>query len=141
MMAMKQALLLIAGAAALAFATPAFAKPGNGHGKGNKGHSALLHGSHGKGSLYGKGLGGCPPGHAKNPACMPPGQYKKLFEVGQRVPLGYRGLLGYDALPYDLRNRYGAGLDPYSRYIYRDDYLYRVDPATMVVSQILRAIL
>ena len=133
--------ILIAGAAALAIASPALAKPGNGHGKGNKAHSALLHGEHGKGSQYGKGLGGCPPGHSKHPGvCMPHGQYKKLFEVGQRVPLGYRGLLGYDGLPYDLRNRYGAGLDPYSRYIYRDDYLYRVDPKTRVVSEILRAI-
>src|SRR5688572_16485070 len=126
---MKQALLL-AGAAALAFASPAYAKPGNGHGKGNKGHSALLHSEHGKGSLYGKGLGGCPPGHAKVVPCMPPGQHKKIFGVGQRVPLGYPGLLGYEALPYDLRSRYGGGLDPNSRYIYRDDYLYRVDPAT-----------
>lgn len=135
-------LILLAGAAALGFASPAIAKPGNGHGKGHKGQSALLHGQHGKGSLYGKGIGGCPPGHAKHPGvCMPHGQFKKLFEVGQRVPLGYRGLLGYDGLPYDLRNRYGANLDPYSRYIYQDDYLYRVDPRTMVVSQILRAIL
>ena len=140
-MAMKQA-LLIAGAAALAFASPAYAKPGNGHGKGNKGHSALVHGDHGKGSLFGYGRGGGPPGLAKkSPACIPPGQAKQLFNVGQRVPLGYGGLLGYDALPYDLRNRYGAGLDPYSSYIYQDDYLYRVDPRTMVVSQILRAIL
>src|SRR3990170_3589020 len=93
-------LILLAGAAALGFASPAIAKPGNGHGnshKGHKGHSALLHGEHGKGSLYGKGIGGCPPGHAKHPGvCMPHGQFNKLFNVGQRVPLGYRGLLGYD---------------------------------------------
>ena len=133
-------LFLIAGAAALAIASPAIAKPGKGNA--HKGHSAHLHGEHGKGSLYGKGLGGCPPGHSKHPGvCMPHGQYKKLFEVGQRVPFGYRGLLGYNGLPYDIRDRYGAGLDPYSRYIYQDDYLYRVDPRTMVVSQILRAIL
>ena len=133
-------LFLIAGAAALGFASPAIAKPGKGNA--HKGHSAHLHGEHGKGSLYGKGLGGCPPGHSKHPGvCMPHGQYKKLFEVGQRVPFGYRGLLGYNGLPYDIRDRYGAGLDPYSRYIYQDDYLYRVDPRTMVVSQILRAIL
>ena len=138
-------LILLAGAAALGFASPAIAKPGNGHGnshKSHKGQSALLHGEHGKGSLYGYGLGGCPPGLAKkSPACIPPGQAKKLFNVGQRVPLGYRGLLGYNGLPYDVRDRYGAGLDPYSRYIYQDDYLYRVDPRTMIVSQILRAIL
>src|SRR5687768_17034302 len=75
-------LILLAGAAALGFASPAIAKPGNGHGKSHKGHkgqSALLHGEHGKGSLYGKGIGGCPPGHAKHPGiCMPHGQYKKL---------------------------------------------------------------
>ena len=131
-------LILIACAAALGFASPAIAKPGNGHGQGY----AHVHGDHGQGSLYGYGLGGCPPGLAKKtPACVPPGQAKKLFNVGQRVPLGYRGLLGYNGLPYDIRDRYGAGLDPYSRYIYQDDYLYRVDPRTMIVSQILRAIL
>ena len=134
--------ILLAGAAALAFASPAYAKPGKAHGKGHKGHSALLHGDHGKGSQYGYGLGGCPPGLTKKtPRCVPPGQAKHLFNVGQRVPFGYRGLLGYDALPGDLRHHYGSGLDPYSRYIYRDDYLYRVDPRTMVVSEILRAIL
>ena len=133
---MKQA-LLIAGAMALASASPAFAKPGKGHGHDN--HPA--HANQGKGSLYGKGLGGCPPGHAKNSECMPPGQYKKLFNVGQRVPLGYRGLLAYNALPYDLRNRYGTRIDPRSRYIYQDNHLYRVDPRSMVVSEVLRTIL
>ena len=137
---MKHA-LLIASAAAFAFAPPAFAKPGNGHGKGHgKGPSALVHGDHGKGSLYGYGLGGCPPGLAKKAMpCVPPGQAKRLFNVGQRVPLGYNGLLGYDRLPYDVRSRYA--LDPASRYIYRDDYLYRVDPRTMVVREVLSAIL
>ena len=121
---MKQVILL-AGAATLAFAGAAHAKPPHaGHGK---------HGAH--------VAGHCPPGLAKkNAACMPPGQYKKLFEVGQRVPHGYNGLLGYNALPYDLRQRYG-GLDPYGRYIYDQNYLYRVDPTTMVVREILRAIL
>ena len=139
---MKQVLLL-AGAAALAFATPALAKPGKGHGNGHgKGRSALVHGDHGKGSLYGLGRGGCPPGHSKHPPmCISHGRYKQEFAIGQRLPLGYRGLLGYDALPYDLRSRYGTRLDPYSRYIYRDDYLYRVDTRTMVISEILRSIL
>ncbi|HEU5284897.1 MAG TPA: hypothetical protein VFU20_00125 [Sphingomicrobium sp.] len=131
-------LILLAGAALLASAGPALAKPN--HAKHNKGqHARVLHDHRGH---VGYGTGGCPPGLAKqNAECMPPGQHKKLFAVGQRVPSGYRGLLGYDALPYDLRSRYGTGLDPYSRYIYRDDYLYRVDPRTMVVSEILRAIL
>ena len=131
-------LILLAGTAALATAGPAIAKPN--HAKhANKGHHArVIGGDH----PFAPGVGGCPPGLAKKtPACVPPGQAKRLFNVGQRVPLGYRGLLGYDGLPYDVRSRYGAGLDPYSRYIYRDDYLYRVDPRTMVVSEILRAIL
>ena len=131
-------ILLIAGASLLASAGPALAKPN--HSKHSKGQHARVLQDH-RGHV-GYGTGGCPPGLAKkNAQCMPPGQHKKLFSVGQRVPYGYNGLLGYDALPYDLRNRYGAGLDPYSRYIHRDDYLYRVDPRTMVVSEILRAIL
>jgi hypothetical protein len=72
---------------------------------------------------------------------MPPGQYKKQFEVGQRVPKGYDGLRSYNSLPYEMRMRYGGTLDPKARYIYDQNYLYRVDPATMVVRQILRSIL
>lgn len=121
---MKQMILLL-GAAMLASTGAAQAQPGHSRGHGaHPGHAAR----------------GCPPGLAKkNPQCMPPGQYKKLFEVGQRVPHGYQGLLGYEALPDDLRRHHG-GLDPYGRYIYDQNYLYRVDPATMVVREILRAI-
>ena len=36
---------------------------------------------------------------------------------------------------------YGGALDPDSRYIYDQQYLYRVDPTTMVVRQILRLLL
>jgi hypothetical protein len=66
---------LFAGAAALVFAAPAGAKPGNGHG-----------GGHGSGFGFhwdrrdpvGYGVGGCPPGLArKHNGCMPPGQAKK----------------------------------------------------------------
>ena len=128
-------LILLAGVAALASAGPAFAKPNHSKHANKHQHVNVL-------GAQGYGIGGCPPGLAKkNAECMPPGQHKKLFNVGQRVPRGFNGLLGYNALPYDLRNRYGAGLDPYSRYIYRDDYLYRVDPRTMVVNEVLRAIL
>lgn len=132
-------LILIAGAAALASAGPALAKPAHaGHGK-NPGNVPLA--AQGFGAQYGKGKGGCPPGHSKNPLCMPPGQYKKMFEIGQSVPLGYRRLVGYNALPQALRNHYGPQLDPASRYAYDNAYLYRVDPRTMVVQQVLNAIL
>jgi len=131
-------LILIAGAATLAFTGPALAKPGNGHGQGNAHANAHALGVQGP---VGYGAGGCPPGLAKkNPPCVPPGQAKKLFGVGQRVPLGYHGLLGYNSLPYNVRNYYGNQLDPYSRYVYDQNYLYRVDPKTMLVSQILSAL-
>lgn len=132
-------LILIAGAATFAFAGPALAKPGNGHGQGNPHANAHALGVNGP---VGYGVGGCPPGLAKkNPPCMPPGQAKKLFGVGQHVPLGYQGLLGYNNLPYNVRNYYGQQLDPYSRYVYDQNYIYRVDPKTMLVQQILSALI
>jgi hypothetical protein len=125
--------LLLAGAAALASTSPALAKPGKGQGKHHavKGHNA--HAGH-----VGYGTGGCPPGLAKK-GCLPPGQAKKLFSVGQRLPYGYNSYTPYGSIPYNLRNRYG--LDDNYRYIYRDDYLYQVDPSTLVVQRILNAIL
>ena len=132
---MKQ-LTLLASIAIIASAAPAYAKPD--HVKHGKGKSAE-HVTH---APVGYGAGGCPPGlRSKNPECMPPGQHKKLFQVGQRVPYGYQGLMGYNALPYDVRTRYGSALDPQQRYIYDNNYLYRVDPTTMLVSQVLQAVL
>lgn len=129
---MKQA-FLIAGAAALAFAGPAFAKPGNGHGNPH---------AYGFEGPVGYGVGGCPPGLAKkHNGCLPPGQAKKLFNVGQRFRLGYGGLnpYAYNQIPYDLRRQYG--LSPYGNYYYGDGYLYRVDPRTMLVQQVISALL
>jgi len=126
--------LLIASAAALAFAGPVAAKPGNGHGN-----------DHGYGYGYedrgpvGYGVGGCPPGLAKkHNGCMPPGQAKKLLR-GQRFPEGFGTRYGYQQIPYDLRSRYG--LSPYDRYYYDNGYLYRVDPKTLVVEQVISALL
>jgi hypothetical protein len=117
---MKQ-MLLLAGAMALGVAGPALAKPGNGHGNP---HAYGLQGP------VGYGVGGCPPGLAKK-GCIPPGQAKKLFNVGQRFRLGYGGLnpYGFNQIPYDLRRQYG--LSPYGKYYYGNGYLYRVDPRTM----------
>lgn len=115
-------ILILAGAAALATAAgPALAKPG--HGKHHGNHAAMGH---------------CPPGLAKK-GCMPPGQAKKLYNVGQRLPYGYNGFTPYGSIPYDLRDRYD--LDDDYRYIYRDDYLYQVDPTTLIVQQVLGALL
>ncbi len=130
---MKQ-LLLLAGAAAFAFAAPAMADPGKGKGKGNP------HAGHHVGGPGGFGVGGCPPGLAKkNNGCLPPGQAKKLYNIGQRFPLSYGHRWGFDQIPYDMRTRYG--FDPRDQYYYGDGYLYRVDPATMLISQVVSAIL
>ena len=127
---MKQ-LLLFAGLAALGIAGPAAAKPGNGHGNS---HAYGLQGP------VGYGHGGCPPGLAKKAIpCVPPGQAKKLYNVGQRFPAGYGSALGYNQIPYDLRSQYG--LNPYGNYYYGDGYLYRVNPRTMLIQQVVAALL
>ena len=143
---MKHA-FLIAGVAALAFAAPAAAKPGHGHSEG-KGHKAKVvsHG-HGKGQKVkvvsdggrlGYGVGGCPPGLAKK-GCIPPGQAKKLYRVGQRFPRGYGTRWGYNQMPLDLRRHYGFNGD--DRYYYGDGYIYRVDPRTNLIEQAVIAAL
>lgn len=122
-------LFLFAGALALGIAAPAFAGPGHGRGHG-----------HGVQEPLGYGLGGCPPGLAKKAVpCMPPGQAKKMYGVGQRLPLGFANPYGYNQIPYSLRNQYG--LSPYGNYYYGNGYLYRVDPRTMLVRQVISALL
>ena len=115
-------LYLVAGIAILAASGPAMAKPDHAH--------------HAK-----RGASVCPPGLSrKNAECLPPGQHKKLFDVGQRVPSGYKGLVRYNDLPNELRMQYGRTLDPQARYIYDQEYVYRIDPTTMIVRQILRGV-
>jgi hypothetical protein len=126
-------LLILAGIATMVSTATAFAQPGHGQGKG-----------HGKGNVtkghVGYGTGGCPPGLAKkNNGCLPPGQAKKLYNIGQRWPGNYGYAWNYNQIPYDLRSRYG--FDPNARYYYGDGYLYRVDPATMLISQVVSAVL
>jgi hypothetical protein len=143
-------LMILAGAAALVAAAPALAKPGNGHGNGyGHGDERGYAGDYGKGRGhrhgrayahgYGYGGGGCPPGLAKkHNGCLPPGQAKKLYR-GEHFPSGFGTRYSYRHIPYDLRRRYD--LDPYDRYYYNNGYLYRVDPKTMLVQQIISALL
>jgi hypothetical protein len=127
---MKQ-LLMIAGVVALASAGPAYAKPDHAKGKGNP---------HAQHRTIGYGAGGCPPGLAKkNNGCLPPGQAKKLYNIGQRYPANYGYNWNYNQIPYDLRQQYG--FDPRSNYYYGDGYLYRVDPQTMLIQQVVSALL
>jgi hypothetical protein len=146
---MKQ-LLLLAGAAALGFAGPALAKPGHGHGQGGKGHSAAAkHGKYSRGVIlsdrYGRlyalnARGGCPPGLAKkNNGCLPPGQAKKMYYVGQRYNRNFGNRWTYNQIPDYLRSQYA--FDPNDRYYYANGYLYQVDPRTLLVQQVISALL
>ena len=133
-------MILFAGAVALGVAGPALAKPGNGHGNGHGHGKAYGYNVENEGRGQGYGVGGCPPGLAKKAVpCMPPGQAKKLYNVGQRFPRGYGHAWSYNQIPYDLRSRYD--FDDDDRYYYGDGYLYRVDPTTMLISQVVSAIL
>jgi hypothetical protein len=85
------------------------------------------------GSRY--GANDCPPGLAKkNNGCLPPGQAKKIFTQGQRIPAGYNFFTDYSDIPVqyrdDIPEMYRSG--DY-RYIYRDDTVYVVDPTTRLV--------
>jgi hypothetical protein len=132
---MKRA-FLIAGAAALAVSAPALAKPGHGEGHGKfRAHKVKVvsHSGH-----RGYGIGGCPPGLAKK-GCIPPGQAKRLFNIGQRFPRARGTLWGYNQIPLDLRRHYG--FDDDDRYYYNNGYIYRVDPRTMLIEQAVIAAL
>lgn len=144
--------ILIAGAATFAVAAPATAHPGNGHGGAT--HSAMsqgkanahygqVHGwatkSHGRAYAF-SARGQCPPGLAKRGnGCLPPGQAKKLYTVGQRYNRNFGSAWSYNEIPQSLRSQYS--FDRTDRYYYRNGYLYQVDPRTMVVEQVISALL
>lgn len=74
----------------------------------------------------------CPPGLAKKRnGCLPPGQAKARWNVGQRLPYSYRD----DYIPRQYRDYYSNGT-----YRYYDGYVYRVDPTTYVIREILQAV-
>ena len=118
-------LILFGAAALLGLSNPALADPGHGHGRGHNGQ--------------GINEGGCPPGLAKkHNGCMPPGQARKLNR-GQRFESGYGTIYSYQRIPYDLRRRYD--LSPRYRYYYDNGTIYAVDPRTMLIAQVISALL
>ncbi|WP_120717905.1 hypothetical protein [Tsuneonella amylolytica] len=75
----------------------------------------------------------CPPGLAKkNNGCLPPGQAKARWQVGQRLPTAYQNYY----IPQQYRDRYTDGT-----YRYYDGYVYRVDPQSYVIQQVIGALL
>lgn len=147
-----KSLILIAGAMTFAAtAAPAIAQPGNGHGKSAhaKMSKSMEHrrsartvsaaGTHGR-LLAFEANGRCPPGLAKrNNGCMAPGQVKKLYRVGQRYNRNFGTTWSYNQVPEAMRSQYN--LDQLDRYYYRNGYLYQVDPKTMLVQQVIGALL
>ncbi len=144
-------LLILTGAAALAFTGPALAKPGHGDSHGNSKSHGYGNDNHGKHAKYGNriyqghananwwGNRNCPPGLAKkHNGCLPPGIAKKRFDVGDRWNGNYRQWT-YNQVPTNWRNQYG--LDPANRYYYRDGYLYSVDPRTRLVESVIQALI
>jgi hypothetical protein len=141
-----RAILFLLGAGAIALAAPATAKPGNGHGNGHADHHGSWSTDHHRGDAhrssaryydYGRA---CPPGLArKNNGCMPPGQWKRQYNRGQRYNMRYGTRWSYNQIPYDLRQRYD--FNPNYRYYYGDGYLYQVNPRTMLIQQVVNAIL
>ena len=75
------------------------------------------------------GRGNCPPGLAKkNNGCLPPGQAKKRYVIGQPLP---RGIVLAD-LPADLSTRIGVAPSGY-RYGLLDGDLVKLAVGTMLV--------
>lgn len=151
-------LILFVGAAAFALGTPALADPGKGHSKPGKAHSAKSNGkahskahskNHGRHvvtmrdgtRLYAFNVrGSCPPGLAKRDnGCMPPGQAKRVFNTGQRYNRNFGNVWTYNQIPQNLRSRYQ--FDQADRYYYQNGYVYQVDPRTMLVQQVVSALL
>ena len=74
----------------------------------------------------------CPPGLAKK-GCMPPGQAKKLFNVGERVQPAW--FAGYN-VPSEYRDFYYD--TPESYYRYSDEgYIYRIDQGSDLISGLI----
>lgn len=155
--------ILIAGAAIFAVAAPTIAHPGNGHGGGNSGvmahgqaqvHSGRAYDMTTRGHKRAYGMtarwhgrayalnerGQCPRGLAKRDnGCMPPGQAKKLYNAGQHYNRNFGSAWTYNRIPQSIRSQYS--LDQTHRYYYRNGYLYQVNPNTMVVEQVISALL
>jgi len=107
--------------------------------QGKSSHGVIVSDRYGR--LYAlNARGACPPGLAKrNNGCLPPGQAKRLYREGQRYNRNFGSQWTYDQIPDYLRNQYS--FDQNDRYYYNNGYLYQVDPKTMLVQQVISALL
>jgi Ni/Co efflux regulator RcnB len=119
--------VLITAAAVLALSAPAaFAKDHPGKAHPNKGHAAMQSGAW------------TPPGLAKKPHGMPPGQAKKMWSQGDRLPTTYIAPRYYVADP----SRYSLPPAPYGqRWVRVGDQYYLAQTETGLISQVVSALL
>ncbi|MBE0452499.1 excinuclease ABC subunit A [Roseovarius autotrophicus] len=74
--------------------------------------------------------GACPPGLAmKGTGCLPPGQAKKIYGIGERIDDGQL-----------IRHPGRHGLDPKHTYYRVGDHVYRVDRETREVLDLIGAV-
>lgn len=79
----------------------------------------------------GKKKAHCPPGLAKKAVpCVPPGQVKNRYRVGDRIDRDY--IL--------INDPYRYGLNRGSNYVRAGDYVYRIDPDTRKVLNLIGAV-
>lgn len=78
----------------------------------------------------------CPPGLAnRTPACVPPGQARRMFREGQRVPTNYGAFTSYNDIPVQYREQFN--IPGGYNYIYRDNSVYVVDPRTRLIRNVI----
>jgi len=140
-----KALILLASAGAFAIATPAVADPhhGGGHDRGHENSQGDRH-EHSRyrtyhssrmSSHYGRHDNGNHYGWTRS-------NYRHHMERlarGDRYRSGYGNYYTYNRIPYRIRQQYDLNND--YRYYYNNGYLYGVDPRTMLVQQVVSALL
>jgi hypothetical protein len=89
------------------------------------------------GNRYGGDV--CPPGLAnRTPACVPPGQARRMFREGQVLPNRYGNYVGYQDLLGRLPESYRDDIPVGDfRYVYQNDAVYVVDARTRAVRTII----
>ncbi|AVO39080.1 hypothetical protein [Pukyongiella litopenaei] len=126
--------LLTSAATILALAvTPVagWAGNGNGKGKGNGNKVKVERVTPGGTTRSGQRAIHCPPGLARKAVpCLPPGQIKSRYAVGDVITRDY--------LPIDHPGRYGLPRDGY--YLRAGDYVYRVSRETHKVLNLIGAV-
>ncbi len=118
---------------ALLAITPIAAVAGNGNGKGKGKNKSKIQVER-VSPDYGVKVGGkshCPPGLAKKAVpCVPPGQVKNRYRVGDRIADDYVW----------INDPYRYGLRRGGDYVRAGDYVYRIDPETRKVLNLIGAV-